>query len=207
MKWVPCHKCCDYAFVDEGDLRQETGCCDLRFTECEQSALERLAQGDRGELLRFINWCFRQRREVPAWAQESLDEAVTKVAEFEVKSWDEVFSRPFKKGKQLAAARRKSIQVAAEVWRCANARRRAGESVDSAFFAAIGKELGIGGATVVSEIYYAILEEFRASDEAEGPSFSDGVVRRETKKLIAKFEPPFDPLYDGPPRHWLIFMR
>ena len=29
------------------------------------------------------------------------DEAVTKVAEFEVKSWDEVFSRPFKKGKQL----------------------------------------------------------------------------------------------------------
>src|SRR5690242_10499928 len=97
MKWVTCHKCWDYAFVDETELRPETGCCDLVFAEHNESALEKLSHGYLGELLLFINWCFLQRRDVPAWAQERLNEAVTKVAEYEVKSWDEVFGQPLKK--------------------------------------------------------------------------------------------------------------
>lgn len=181
----------------------------LRFYLCRARTVcpGRLDQGDRGELLRFINWCFHQRKGVPAWAQARLDDAVTRVADFEVKSWDEVFGRPLKKGNQLAAARRKSIQVAAEVWRCANARRRAGEPVDNVFFAAIGKELGIGGATVVSDIYYAILREFQEKEGAAECEGSDGPTRRITVKVIAKFEPPFDPHDDGRPRYALIFTR
>jgi hypothetical protein len=137
MTGWPCWNCGAPSW-DEAAPTPEVWCCDLTFAEREQSAKKRLDQGDQGELLRFINWCFVQRREVPAWARQKFDDAVNRVRGFEVKSWDDVFGRPLRKGQQLAANRRKGVETAARVWKCANARRRAGEPVDKATFAAIG---------------------------------------------------------------------
>jgi hypothetical protein len=207
MTGWPCWNCGAPSW-DEAAPTPEVWCCDLTFAEREQSAKKRLDQGDQGELLRFINWCFVQRREVPAWARQKFDDAVNRVRGFEVKSWDDVFGRPLRKGQQLAANRRKGVETAARVWKCANARRRAGEPVDKATFAAIGRDLGIGGSTVVSEIYGTVLREFRESDEAEKHGGgTEGPVHRETVRIVAIFDPPFDPDYDGPPRKALIIAR
>ena len=45
MKWVPCHKCCDYAFVDEGDLRQETGVATLGLQSASSPPWKGLLRG------------------------------------------------------------------------------------------------------------------------------------------------------------------
>ena len=164
MTGWPCW-CCG-ALPYDPPRREETGCCDLTFAEHERSALEKLGRGDQGALLHFISWCFLQRRDVPAWAQEKLRDATSKALTFQIKSWDEVFGRPLKRGKQLAAERRRYL-ADAEIWKRVNARRRAGAALDKHLFAAVGKELGIGGATVVENIYYKILREFRSSEEAE----------------------------------------
>jgi hypothetical protein len=181
--------------VDESELRPETGCCDLTFAEHEQSCLEKLGQGDQGALLHFIDFCFLQRRDVPAWAREKFREAIGKVRSFEVKSWDEVFGRPLKKGKQLAALRRRS-EALSKVWKLVNARRRAGEALDKRLFEAVGREVGIGGATVVEKMYYELLAEFRESAEAAKYGTAKGPLRTITFEVKDIFEPPFDPHED-----------
>ena len=44
MKWIPCHKCCDYAFVDEGD-HGRNGVCDLRFQSTSSPPWKGLLRG------------------------------------------------------------------------------------------------------------------------------------------------------------------
>ena len=131
------------------------------------------------------------------WAQEKLCDAVEKARDYKIKSWDEVFGRPMKKGKQLAAARRKDSPAAAEVWRLINERRRAGEKLDKALFEAVGKKVGIGGATVTEEIYLKISRHFREQEEAKKHGAPEGVMRRAKIKVKAVFEPPFNPHEDS----------
>jgi hypothetical protein len=182
----------------------EPHCDDLTFAEYEQGALEALRQGYQQALIYFINFCFQQGRGVPSWAQEMFSAAVVKALEFEIKSWDEAFGRPLEKGKQLDKERRKH-RALSEVWRLVNERRLAGKPLDKALYEAVGKELGIGGATVVEEMYGKVARRFR--DMPDGLAFisslspgfpskslgKGGETRTIRVKVDAKFAPPPKP--------------
>jgi hypothetical protein len=74
----------------------------------------------------------------------------------EIKSWDEVFGRPLKKGKQQTVERKKRLlgyPVLMRVWE----RHAAGEAISKPLFEAVGRELGVSG-TVAAEIYYKALK-------------------------------------------------
>jgi hypothetical protein len=92
------------------DLRR-----DQDFAEYESHMQDALNGGDSGALLRFISECFRADRAVPKWAQEKFKNAVDRVSRQQAKSWEEVFGRPLKKGKQLEAARRKA-ELPPKIW-------------------------------------------------------------------------------------------
>jgi hypothetical protein len=202
MRWGTCTSCGGWAYVED-EPSPESGCDDLTFAEHEQGAREAFDQGNKDALLHFISFCFLQRRDVPEWAQEKFRDAVARAKDFEIKSWDEVFGRPLEKGAHLDARRRKH-RVLAEVWKSVNKRRRAGDSLNKELYEAVGKELGVGGATVVEEMYERILREFR-----EGPpgyaklrsarvgypvkDSGRGGERRAIVQVLDTFEPPFDP--------------
>jgi hypothetical protein len=197
-----CHKCYDYAFVDENELQSapETHCDDLTFAEHEQSALEALERGDQCALLYFMRFCFDQGRDVPAWAKERFSSAVERALDYEIKSWSEVFGAPLEKGGQLPPKQR-SLRLG-EVWKLVNERRRAGEPLNKDLYEAVGRELGIGGATVVEEMYGEVSKEFR--DQREGYALmrtqrvgypvkhnsAPGQTRTIKAKILDTFAPP-----------------
>jgi hypothetical protein len=174
------------------------------------SLLEALDREDHRALLFFMDFCFQQRRDVPPWAQKMFSAAVGKARDFEIKSWGEVFGRPLAKGGQLDKQRRKD-RALARVWALVNKRRRAGEPRSKALFEAVGRELSIGGATVVEEMYDKVLREFRERPEgyalirSPNPGYPikhlgrAGQMRTTTILVKDTFEPPFDP-QDKPPR-------
>jgi hypothetical protein len=180
MKWVPCHKCADYALVDDEDepavgamrihvprdahvIREDDD--DEDFARWERNAREGLGRGDRRRLLWFISVCFMNNRVVPKWAQEEFLAAQRKVYGYEVESWDEVFGRPLKKGRQREAARRRA-EKAQPIWERVTERHEAGEAIDKNLFDSVGKEIGVGS-TVAAELYYGFWKEFRQRDDEE----------------------------------------
>jgi hypothetical protein len=130
---------------------------DDEFAKSEHYYRSALERGDKGALLRFLHHCFMNNRAVPGWAQDAFSDIMRKVRRYEVKSFDEVFGRPLKKGAQLATGRRKQ-RAAPLIWDGVCARRSAGEPITKALFDAVGKEAGVSG-TVAAEIYYELVEE------------------------------------------------
>jgi hypothetical protein len=156
MKWVTCHKCADYALVDDEDepaaVHEDED--DLRTERRMRDAVE---HGNAPTLLYFIAHCFSNGLAVPEWARERFLAATRKGSE--IKSCDEVFGRPLKKGKQLKAARRRA-QLAEPIWSRVCERHSAGEAIDKGLFDSVGKEFDVGG-TVAAEIYYDFEKEFK----------------------------------------------
>jgi hypothetical protein len=115
--------------------------------------------GDRDVLLYFVDCCFRNNRPVPDWARKAFSAACQRVWWYEVKSWDEVFGRPLKKGEHLAAARRK-VKLARDIWWEVKIRHDegAGEPITKELFDSVGKKFKIGG-TTAAEIYYWLENE------------------------------------------------
>jgi hypothetical protein len=180
MKWVTCHKCADYALVDDEDepspgamkIRVPRDACVLRedgsdkeFAKKERNTREALDRGDKSALLWFFSWCFLNCHVVPKWAQEEFLAAHRKVYGYEVESWDEVFGRPLKKGMQRAAARRKT-EKAQPIWERVTERHEAGEAIDKGLFDSVGKEFAVSG-TIAAEIYYGVLKEWREFEDEE----------------------------------------
>ncbi len=109
--------------------------------------------GDKGRLLWFLNFCLVYRRPIPDWVREKFCAAYLKGAKVKVRSWDEVFGRPLKKGKQLKAERRKR-EIAEKIWhRVMELHHKANMPIGKELFETVGEKLGIGG-TLVSDIYY-----------------------------------------------------
>jgi hypothetical protein len=129
------------------DLRR-----DEDFAEYESNMQNEVAAGDKGALLRLICECFRTGRAVPQWAQEKFQNAIDKVGRLETKSWDEVFGRPLKKGKQMEAARRRA-KLSTKIWNRVRELNAAGEPISKPLFAKIGKEFGVS-ATIADDMYF-----------------------------------------------------
>jgi hypothetical protein len=82
----------------------------------------------------------------------------------EIRSWDEVFGPPVKKGARLEDARRRQ-KLAPLVWDMVNERHAAGEPLNKELFDAVGEDLGCGG-TLAYELYDKVRKFFLSP---EGP--------------------------------------
>ena len=95
---------------------------------------------------------FLLRRPVPQWAQDLLNDAVLKADCYEIKSWDEIFGRPIKKGKQQAAARREQ-SIAEHLFYLITEHHHQGVPISKGIFETVEKSFGISG-TTAERIYY-----------------------------------------------------
>ena len=171
MKWVPCWRCGDYTLIEDEPepapgamricvphdahvIREDW---DRHYAKTERRAHTAIERGDKRELLSFINWCFMNRLVVPSWAQEKFSQAMQK--SHGIRTWEEVFGRPVKKGARLPDAMRRS-DLAPRIWDSVNDRHEAGEPISKELFEVVGEKLGCGG-TLVGKIYYEILKEFK----------------------------------------------
>jgi hypothetical protein len=123
--------------------------------------------GVKSELLNCLFFCLRSDPPVPvpAWLRNALEEAYLAGFSYQIKSWDEVFGRPIKKGwsdSRLAAERRKN-SIAWDVFEAVCARMEAGDAISQDLFASVGKQFGVGS-TVAHQLYYRILDRSRTTE-------------------------------------------
>ncbi len=177
MKWVTCHKCGDYALIDDEEepapgattirvprdthiIREDW---DEHCAKTERRSQRAIERGDKDELLRFINWCFINHLAVPSWAQKKFSEAMWK--SYNIRTWEEVFGRPVKKGTRLDKNRKRRSEIAQHVVNSVMDRiHQKGEPISPLLFEAVGEEHGCG-ATLASEIYYAWVKEMAETAE------------------------------------------
>jgi hypothetical protein len=123
----------------------------------------RYRQGDKTQILYCLNYCIMNNLPVPAWLARAFGDALHAVHTYKVKSHDDVFGRPLKKGQQLATQHHR-MKIAASVFDRVRELNKAGEPIGKELFASVGKEFGIGS-TAVSELYKEvgkeIVEDFR----------------------------------------------
>jgi hypothetical protein len=111
-------------------------------------------QGDKTQILECLNLCFVWHEPTPPWLEQAFANAYGAKSEGKIKSWDEVFGRPFKKGTQPAREYYKK-RIVNDLYKRVVERHDggAGEPIDKKLFESVGKEFGVGG-TVASELYY-----------------------------------------------------
>lgn len=120
--------------------------------------------GDCGVLFAAIRECASNELVMPDWVARGFISGYDKLVSCQVKSWDEAFGRPFPRGTNLNALRKrreKSIQVLLEVRR----RHDRGASIGKELFDEIGRSLNISGSTA-RDYYY----QWTAFRFASGPT-------------------------------------
>jgi hypothetical protein len=139
-------------------------------------------QGDKTQILTCLWWHFATKTPIPPWLEQAFLNAYNAKLELKIKSWDEVFGRPLKKGLQPTKEHRnKRIRV--EIyWRVLELHNcGAGEPIDKGLFEAVGEEFDISG-TVASELYY--------QEKADGgPPTADDIEDFEDTRRLSKIAP------------------
>ena len=94
---------------------------------------------------------------MPKWLQRAYRIAYRKVRHYNAGSWDEVFERPHPKNTQLETKREKRLK-SFKIYNRVNEiiMNEPNTPIDKYLFERVGRDLGIGGATKISEIYYTI---------------------------------------------------
>jgi hypothetical protein len=64
-------------------------------------------QGDKGQILFWLDWCLASDVQVPPWLKEAFCEACNARRAYRIKSWDDVFDPPVPKSTRLAINRQK----------------------------------------------------------------------------------------------------
>jgi hypothetical protein len=136
--------------------------------QLEQARL-RYEQGNKSELLRWMNWCFIANREVPSWIKEGISKAVNDADTYKIRTWNDVFGKPVPKGTHLKTARRNSEIEWDLFWRVCGL-HKAGRPIDENLFEKVGKEFGIKK-TLASKLYYEFADrEFGDLDKGSETS-------------------------------------
>ena len=151
-KWVHCLKCCDYALIEE-EVPEPSPEVLPDFERYRR----KYEAGDISSLPSALRFCLANNEPIPDWLKDAYLEATRRVWTHEVSSWEDVFGKPLKKGKQRAAAHRRS-KLADPVWQRVMERREAGEKIDKNLFQSVGEEFGIKG-TLAAELYYGAWRE------------------------------------------------
>jgi hypothetical protein len=108
-------------------------------------------QGDKAELLYCLHFCIINQVAIPPWLRTAFSDARYASIAYKIKSWDEVFGKPLKKGKRLATERRK-MEIIGLLNKRIRDRHEAGEPLET-LFREVGKDFGVGS-TVAKELYY-----------------------------------------------------
>jgi hypothetical protein len=124
---------------------------DKYLAACLSVLKKKVEAGSGKALLEAIHLCDLLKRPKPEWLRQAGIRVFEAAARFEIKSWDEAFGPPQKKGAHLSVRKdyaRLRYPVAIQV-----ALRAPGESIDTGLFEKIGAALGIKK-TKASDIYY-----------------------------------------------------
>jgi len=113
---------------------------------------ESLEGGDKSALLDAIYYCCLMKRPLPEWLRLAFLGAYDSKTGYEIKSWDDAFGQPHPKSAHLKKEKR-NFEIRHVIMQ--RVQELVSEKpVDKELFEKIGKDLGIGGGTTVSEIYY-----------------------------------------------------
>jgi hypothetical protein len=108
---------------------------------------------DKTVVMHCLAFCFNFEVPIPTWLKLAFLKADNAAMTYKIKSWDEAFGPPLKKGKWLASEHRKHM-ISGEIFnRLTDQSYEAGKPIDKKLFEAVGKEFGVSG-TIASEIYY-----------------------------------------------------
>jgi hypothetical protein len=116
--------------------------------------------GGKWALLDAIYYCLLLERALPEWLRKAFLGAYHSKTAYEIKSWNDAFGQPHPKGTHVDKKKRHFELRHVIVQRVEELQSEI--PVDKRLFEKIGKDLGIGGGTTVSKIYY---EERRRLDE------------------------------------------
>jgi hypothetical protein len=130
--------------------------------DCLEQLRKRYEGGDKACLPYSLSYCMMNNRPIPPWLATAFSQACHKVHRYEVKSWDDVFGRPLKKGKRLATEHR-NMKIAEPLFNAIQDRHKAGAAMNKDLFDEVGTEFGISG-TVASDLYYEIMKGMAADD-------------------------------------------
>lgn len=110
--------------------------------------------GDMNALLDAVSICALNKVALPKWAVKALGEQIHRVRSYRVRSWDDIFGKPLKKGQWLTAARKEwelMRSVPYEIWTLT---KHKGLSLTAAYSAAaLTLE---SDPTTVRQIYYKV---------------------------------------------------
>jgi hypothetical protein len=119
--------------------------------------------GNKRHLFDTIYFCAANKRKLPDWAREMIIMAHLRSRYGRLKSWEEIFGKPFP-GKSRKGILTKARAL--EVWIAVRQRVEKRQStkdqpIDEGLFEEVGKELGVGGHSTVSKLYYQVDKNFR----------------------------------------------
>jgi hypothetical protein len=103
------------------------------------------------EALNWIAFCLAIHDPIPDWTRKPFITAVNRVNSLEVRSFDDVFGHPLKKGKHLEPAQRR-LRFSGLIFDRVRERRAAGEPITKDLLESVGEEFNVRG-TVASEMY------------------------------------------------------
>ena len=109
--------------------------------------------GNKWPLLYAIHQCLLLKRPLPEWLRLAFLDDYESATGYEIKSWDDAFGRPHPKGAHIEK-RKRHFELRYVITQRVEKLRSEKKPVDNELFDKIGKELGIGGHTTVSKIYY-----------------------------------------------------
>lgn len=112
----------------------------------------KFASGEQMALFAAIRICAAHEMVLVDWVAEAFISRYDAVLNFRSKSWDDAFGKPYKKGLNLASARKKRTIAPAVGLEIVNRRMR-GAVIDEALFEEVGKQFNIGK-TLCSEYWY-----------------------------------------------------
>jgi hypothetical protein len=113
---------------------------------------KRFASGKHPEaLLQMINICCIVEAPLPEWVRKGFIKAYLAGESGGIGSWNKVFGPPRTKGQWQRLMR--NVRSAHDVWKMVSEAKMRREPIDDKLFGDIGRKLGIGGKTLVSELY------------------------------------------------------
>jgi hypothetical protein len=123
-----------------------------------------LEGGDKWALLYAIHQCLLLKRPLPEWLRLAFLAAYHSRTGYEIKSWDDVFGQPHPKGTHIKKQKR-HFELRHAIMQRVEELQSEKTPIDKKLFEKVGKDLGIGGSTTVSDIYYE--ERRRLKEETD----------------------------------------
>jgi hypothetical protein len=137
---------------------------------------KRFEDGRRFALIEAVGACARADLPLPQWAAEAFGRGLRAIEDFEIGSLDDAFGRPHPKGMHLGRARLKKWNRMLVFDIIRDFRREYPEvPLGDELFEIVGRHLGVGGSTLVSELYYDMKRE---RDELVAEVKADAAAKR-----------------------------